>query len=336
MNPKKTPYMEVVFASCRKGIDAPHGGFCVKTHSEGMSRDVLEAVSSPKVCYYDRPVKELPSLVELRDDPSLFFDHPAAWLYTPVTTEGGRRVYVFARSVFVGVEYGFFDGSGQQRQGSNFVTHALVFDEPVPVDIMKTPGLFVPVSTDGTTYMEEMRELLCGEPVLLPSRNMELEQESDVEELSESAVTLKKAVEALVAEELKGNDRKKLIVRVESARTEDLIVEVMRALPEEMAETLFFTTNYGGDGLPYRTPVKVFFLNETYPESYRIDGKHIFVNLFGGANEISGIEDGAVGQAEESVETAVESVGKGWWREQLSKRVAKFKPSLKEKKSEDE
>ncbi len=164
MSLKTIPYMEVVYASCRKGIDAPYGGFCVKTHSEGMPRDVLEAVSSPtKVCSYDRPTKELPTLEELRDDPSLFFDHPAAWLYTPVTTEGGREVYVFARSVFVGVEYGFFDGSGQRRQGSNFVTHALVFEQPVPIEVMKMPGLFLPVSTDGEAYMEEMRELLCGE-----------------------------------------------------------------------------------------------------------------------------------------------------------------------------
>jgi hypothetical protein len=77
-------------------------------------------------------------------------------------------------------------------------------------------------------------------------------------------------------------------------------------------------------------------LNETYPERYRIDGKHIFVNLMGGANEISGIEEETVERAEESVEAKASEASKVGWREQLSNRVSRLKTILKEKKRGDE
>ena len=276
---------EIYYASTEHSAISGYAGFGVRTYTKGMRPDEVTEIVDKCAPGYSVEADRMLTFEQISSNPRVVYDYAPAYSFRRVELAAGGSRYVLSRTVYIGIDYGYFcDRNGAMRTGANYFAHLLVFDELPPVGVFAMIGnedLFFP--RDYTCYPgnAELQSLLTGEPQLLPPRSLRC---GSGEIAAAVAADLARCVTALLqayANGKRGTDPSlcKVIIKAPESTTQAL-VKSLSVLPVGLIAGKRFTTNYmQGYGVP--DEYDMVFVNE-HNERELYEDSHVCVNLFEG------------------------------------------------------
>jgi len=281
-NKNQLPIKEAIYTSSEKNANS-YSGFGFRTYHPSIDHSLLKDVGYHCVAEIEFDAERLNHNVKF----------PVAFVYEPVCTEQGIEKFVFRRTVFIGIEYGYFnEGVGGQRIGSNFITHFVFFDSPPPPEIFDVlmennafgNQVFQPLDYTCRPDNPELKKLLVGEPAMMSDNCFEFSETKDITRFYEQVdVSCGKMIIAALQyyfdAKLKPSEEfRHILVKAPHQTTNKLVWTIKRFLPEKFVNHLFFTTHYMEGNLPpYNSKIQLIFTNE-YFRGTVFDGPHIFID----------------------------------------------------------
>lgn len=247
--PKEYPYEQIIWSSTQKSINTGASGFGLRTHSPGLTSEEAAEIVQTAMVNYSLPTAQKATENDILNTPLIEDRYPSLYTFREVTLGNGRKVWVAGRTLYVVSDYGFFaDIDSARRDGSNYIAHLAVFNEQPDIAAfaaMMDQGKFLPTDKRLTPANTEIRTLLVGEPVPLPSGKISFTP-TDYEDgtfLTEVALGL---LTAMYRSRHAGKDNsvepKKLVVRLDDNHLPDLLYTLSK-LPVNLTQHLQFQAN---------------------------------------------------------------------------------------------
>lgn len=253
-------YYHLIYNSSERSIKgAP--GFGIHTYSEDLQKEVLAAIEKdPELFAFQYKGAPL-SPNTLNNAPEAIKDIIPTWIYAAIPIGEGKRAYVLGRKIAVGFDYSFYKTGQPTRLGNYVGDYYITLDTPSAdfwnLMYTRTDGVqFLPASPVPTLDNEDMKAISLGEPKLLPP----------MEDIVATAPKAK-GVHPFALEIIFGilesrKSQKPLLVKMASKDTAEVMADVFRLLPSEVATECPFTTNYHQMGR--RQGYNIFVINEAY------------------------------------------------------------------------
>lgn len=242
-------YEQLTGGSTQKSIITGMAGFGVRTKSEGLTDAQAEELFTRSYVNYRVPTAIMATEEMITANPDMSSVYPPLYTFSKVALSSGEDRYVVARTIYVGIDYGYFAGlDGARRAGSNYIVHALVFDEMPPVAVIVEAirrQLFMPHNTICSPSNQDICDMLLGDPQPLPSGNIDIDEEATLPaDISDDAVWLAIALLQAHANGRKGDENlmKEVMVKIPSERVEALVAS-LAWMPSEITSGLLFQAN---------------------------------------------------------------------------------------------
>lgn len=279
---KTLNYKEIYYTSSECSIINHSAGIGVRTHSEGM--DSNEAVSIAEKCVFGYSVddKRTLSFEQIQANPKVVYDYAPTYMFQKLTLDNGAVKYVFGRTVYIGIDYGYFCNRNQaMRTGTNYFTHLLVFDEMPPVTVwleFEKQGVFAPVDYTCSPDNNELTALMTGNPTLLAPKSIECAEDGECTLNKEFAYCVMALLQSYYnAANNKDESLRKILIKAPAAMTAELISKIA-VLPQALVADKTFVSNYmQGYGVP--DDFNVAFVNE-YNTNEIYESNHICIDFF--------------------------------------------------------
>lgn len=295
-NNKQVNFEEVIFSSSQKSIITDMSGFGVRTHSAHITEGLPDTLFSNGLFSYELSSDRMVGKQQLQDNPRIVYDYPETYIYKKIKLDSGKERYIFLRTIYIGIDYGYFCDGGNQRTGSNYFSHALVFDEKPPKEVFNIiannnaylNNVFLPLDYTCSPNNKELIALLTGDPVLLPPNCFSItpnrHEQFTVTEYMGLVITgvLQMYING---RSNSGDEVKKLIVKADKDLTKDILHIIKVFIPQPISSELTFTTNYNKDGVP--DDIDIVFVNQFYDGTLYED-RNICIDLLNGQH--TGIE----------------------------------------------
>ena len=275
-------YYHLIYNSSeRSAKGAP--GFGIHTYSEDLQKEVLAAIEKdPELFAFQYKGAQL-SPNTLNNAPETIKDIIPTWIYAVIPIGEGKRAYVLGRKIAVGFDYSFYK-TGQPTRLGNYVGDYYITLETPSADFWnlmytRTDGVqFLPASPVPTLDNEDMKAISLGEPKLLPP----------MEDIVATAPKAK-GVHPFALEIIFGilesrKSQKPLLVKMTSKDTAEVLADVFRLLPPDVATECPFTTNYHQMGR--RQGYNIFVINEAY-QGQVMEEQWVSLDLMNGKTVIS-------------------------------------------------
>ena len=289
----KLNYEEVIYTSSQKGILTGQPGFGCRTHTQNMNTNDIESLVGKDIFGYKLPADRMVSLSQLQSDPKIVYKYPTTFVYKKITTNNGSEKYVFSRTIYIGVDYGYFCNGTALRAGANYLTHVLIFDEMPPSAVFSSlipqalnQPIFLPIDYTCTPDNKELNVLLTGEPKFLPIRDIAIQSENVTCNIDANIGEVIIGLLQLYILNVRGENNKHLIIKATDKETNRLARFIKVHMPNRYVDQLSFSTNYSRDGVS--DDLDLVFVNEYYKGSlYEED--HICIDLL--INSHTGLEN---------------------------------------------
>ena len=286
---KQYTYQEIFYASSERGIFSGDAGFGVRTCTKGMESmdvDTIVNACSPGYAVYNDRILDKDRILA---NPDIVYDYPPVYIFRIVTMNDGSKRYVFGRTIYIGVDYGFFkEINAYDRTGTNYLTHLMVFgEEPTPslIGQLLFNSKYSPVNYSCAPNNEELKALLTGTPEYLPEQSVSIEEEGDVAKVSpDTSLFVQGLVQMLKNRTLQpdGNIPKKMYVKC-PWKSVEACLGALSLFPRENIGDIQYITNYmQGYGIP--DGYDIAFVNE-YNETELYDSNYVTVDFFSGDNK---------------------------------------------------
>lgn len=283
---RQLSYQEIFYSSSEKGIFTENAGFGVRTCTRGMdSIDVDKIVEACATGYsvYNERILDMDRILA---NPDIVYDYPPVYLFRTVSLNNGSKKYVFGRTVYLGVDYGFFKGiNAYDRTGTNYLTHLLVFDEKPSIATIRdllAGSKYLPLNYSCSPNNRELQTLLIGRPEFLEEKNFEIDDTPILENTSiDYTVFITGVVQMLKNRQLPSETEapRKLYVKCPWKSVESCL-KALSIFPQSTMEALQYLTNYmQGYGIP--DGYDIAFVNE-YNEAELYEDNYITADLFSG------------------------------------------------------
>lgn len=255
-------YYHLIYNSSERSIKgAP--GFGIHTYSEDLPKEVLAAIEKdPELFAFQYKGAQLTPNT-LNSNPDAIKEIIPTWIYAAIPVGEGKKAYVIGRKIAVGFDYSFYKTGQATRLGNYVGDYYITLETPSSEfwDLMypRTAGVqFLPASPVPTLDNEDMKAISLGEPKLLPPME-------DI--VAVAAVPKAKGVHPFAIEIIFGilesrKRQKPLLVKMASADTAEVMADVFKLLPSDVATECPFTTNY--HQLGRRQGYNIFVINEAY------------------------------------------------------------------------
>lgn len=244
---KKIHFEQIVCASSQKSITTGFAGFGVRSKSNGISDMEADEIFSKSDTNYQLPSEMMATEETIAANPNLEQTYPSLYTYRSIELCNGETRYIIAKTLYVGIDYGFFAQiDAARRAGTNYVANILVFNEmpemSVFADIIKQ-NLFVPKNTICSPANKELCSLLVGEPTVLPDGNIDVADTNlpctdvDFGWLIVALLEMYKNEKTLPIEQ-----QKKVVFKIKHEKTEK-ILEALGTLPNDLTRGCFLQAN---------------------------------------------------------------------------------------------
>lgn len=279
-------FSEVIYCSSQKSIITGMAGFQVRSHTASIDSQVIDALSNSNIYGYPLSSERQVSLSQLQDNPSIVYNYPQTFVYKKIVVANETTKYIFARTVYIGVDYGYFCGlENMRRAGSNYFTHALVFDQQPPQDLFLLllqnnyfgNNVFLPLDYTCLPSNPELFWLLTGEPHTLPLNAFFITGQIAVIPLADYTADMIIGLVQLYINRRLGDTSKHLIIKVSDNLTNYLAGIIKVVLPSKLTGSLTFQTNYYKDGVA--DDLDIVFVNEHYTGTL-YESDHICIDYF--------------------------------------------------------
>ena len=253
-------YYHLIYNSSERSIKgAP--GFGIHTYSEDMPKEILTTIEKdPELFAYQYKGAQL-SPNTLNTTPEAIKDIIPTWIYATIPVGEGKKVYVLGRKIAVGFDYSFYKTGQPTRLGNYVGDYYITLDTPSEdfwnLMYTRTDGVqFLPASPVPTLDNEDMKAISLGEPKLLPP------MENIVAIAPKAKGVHPFALEIIFGILESRKLQKPLLVKMASQDTAEVMADVFRLLPSDVATECPFTTNYHQMGR--RQGYNIFVINEAY------------------------------------------------------------------------
>jgi len=279
---KTLNYKEIYYTSSERSIITHSAGIGIRTYTNGM--DSHEASSIAEKCVFGYSLDESRKLTfeQIQQNPRIVYDYSPTYIYHKVTLDSGSVKYVLGRTIYLGIDYGYFCNRNEaMRTGTNYFTHLLIFDEIPPVSIwaeLSRKNVFVPGDYTCSPENAELKSLLTGDPQLLSSQSIQCETICEYSIDTEFAYCVIGFLQSYYNTiNNKEDSLKKIIIKAPAAKTSELIKR-MALLPQLLIGEKTFLSNYmQGYGVP--DDFNMIFINE-FNKNELYENNHICVDLF--------------------------------------------------------
>lgn len=280
-------YHEIFYTSSEKGIFSGNAGFGVRTCTAGMSvydvDKIIDQCSTGYAVYNDRILDK----EKILSNPAIVYEYPPAYIFRTVELNDGAIKYVFGRTVYIGIDYGFFKGiNAYDRTGTNYITHLLVFDASVilQIDMLFSRLRYAPYDYHCLPTNVELQGLLTGTPEFLPENTFDVDPEEFESVDPDIALFVVGVVQMLRNHFRPSTDNafRKMYVKC-PARLVEHCLAALDVLPKECYDKVRYITNYmQGYGIPEGYDIA--FVNE-YNETELYEDNYITVDFFNGTKK---------------------------------------------------
>ena len=253
-------YYHFIYNSSERTIKGS-AGLGIRTCSEDFPKEVIAAVEKEKDFFNFNYKGCSLSSDSLNRNPELISNVIPTWIYATIPSSNGKKIHVLGREIAVGFDYSFY-ATGRPTRLGNFVGDFYVTLDTPTADFWnlmytRPDGIqMIPASPIPTQDNEEMRSISLGHPQMLPpmdTLHVAAPRDKGVNEW---------ALEIVFAIIESRKLQKPLIVKMPSQVTSDILADVFRLLPIEIATDCPFITNYHGRGR--RIGYNLFTINESY------------------------------------------------------------------------
>ena len=277
-------YQEIYYTSSERGVFSGNAGFGVRTCTREMdSTDVDKIIESCATGYavYNERILDKERILE---NPDVVYDYPTTYLLKIVELSDGTLRYVFGRTIYLGVDYGFFKGiNAYDRTGTNYFTHLLVFDQEPPCSLIEelvAADKFVPHKYTCTPNNQELVSLLTGQPEFLAPGSIELSNNENYSLTSPTVVLFLQGLLQILKNRQSGAENEshhKMLVKSPTKLVEECLI-ILSHMPDNCFLHIKFLTNYmQGYGIP--DGYDIAFVNE-FNEIELYEDNYVTVNLF--------------------------------------------------------
>ena len=277
-------YSELYYASTEKNIVSGMPGLGVRTCTKGLGSNAIFVLSESCVTGYPVYGERVLKTQQILENPRIVYDYAPMYGYMIVDLNNGEKKYVFSRTVYIGIDYGFFNESGRDdRDGTNYFTHLLVFDDAPSIAFFTrliSGSLFVPKDYTCIPSNPELKGLLTGDPSHLEAKTVTFGDpyEVEVSDLPHAGYVICGIVRMLKNRRMenKGDIPTKAIIKCDSKLTPRYL-ELFSLLPQDTIGDIRFQTNYARG---YEAPKEydIVFVDE-YNTIDLYENSHVTVDL---------------------------------------------------------
>lgn len=279
---KTLNYKEIYYTSSEHSIITHSAGIGIRTYTIGMDSHEVSTIAEKCVFGYNLDDGRKLTFEQIQQNPRIVYDYSPTYIYHKVTLDSGSIKYILGRTIYLGIDYGYFCNRDEaMRTGTNYFTHLLIFDEMPPISVLAEidrKNVFVPIDYTCSPDNVELRSLLTGEPQLLSPRSIQCETNYEFSINTEFAYCIIGFLQSYYnIKNNKEDSLKKIIIKAPAVQTSELIKK-MAFLPQLLIGEKTFLSNYmQGYGVPddfNMVIVNEFNKNELY------ENNHICVDLF--------------------------------------------------------
>lgn len=283
-------YNQILCCSSEKSLTSGYPGFGVRAKSPGLTNSEAEEIYLGSGLRYAVPVSDMVTPEVLRANPQLDAAYPHQYTVRELQTSQGKK-FIVARVMYAGADYGFFNESGfNNRVGSNYVAHILVFDEALPAEAVGTllrQRKFIPENTDRTFSNPEFKRLLAGEPFELPVGSVTADDRDATESGTHIDANLMIALLQAYKNRQSGKEICKVIYKTDTDKVEQTIAS-LGAMPRRLTENVMFNANVTGQtGIPLELGMII--VNDK-DKSEIMDDYYIVADSRNGARTLKNVE----------------------------------------------
>ncbi len=242
-------YEEIYYSSTEKSAISGRAGFGIRSYTEGMQVNEVEEIIRQCQPGYQLPTSKMVSRVQLDSNPDIVYDYPITYDFRQIKLSDGTLRYLMERTVYVGIDYGFFNGGTALRTGSNFFSHLLVFKQkpsPELLGAMVSGNLCVPQNRSCRPDNAEWNALLTGEMALLPRKeSVEIEVSDDTSVIADPRfmMLVKAMLQAHINKTLGQDSMMQQVLIKTTVKESDELVRMLSLFPKELLSEFPFTSN---------------------------------------------------------------------------------------------
>lgn len=262
------PVQVVYYGSTEQSCVSGNDGFGIRYHSPELPQTLLSKLEEYKLFYYSAGNMALAGVADLIDAPQIIDQFPKAYAFFSEVVDG-IPYYVFARTVYIGRDYGWYLSPQQAgaRAGNTF-THAYIFqyEHPPLLDLLAQGAQkkFRPFKLHNEPHENpELVTLLTGNAT---SRGLlqTLDKTWATKPMPTQPQTISaEMVSSLFAVFTAHEQGQALVVSgLHHPYALAWLQDTLLWVPQVMHTVLSFTTNYQEYG--FESPYKILLLNETY------------------------------------------------------------------------
>lgn len=277
-------YQEIFYTSSEKGIFSGNPGFGIRACTQGMAYDEADRIVSTCSPGYEVYNERVLDMERIKANPDVVYDYPPVYMYRTVQLNDGSKKYVLGRTVYLGVDYGFFKGiNAYDRTGTNYFTHFFVFSKEPPVSLLGKiicEQAFAPSNYSCSPANTELQALLTGDPEFLPPKSLEFDAGQAELVCPEEAIHFLLGVTQMLKNQNLPEETdapRKMYVKCPWKRVEEFI-STLSMFAHTSSEKIHFLSNYmQGYGIPEGSDIV--FVNE-YNVTDLYEDNYVTVDFF--------------------------------------------------------
>lgn len=279
---KEIKYNQIICCSSEKSATTGMPGFGVRAKSNGITDEEAEEIYLKSGIRYALPVDKMVTAETLLQTPQLDTIYPHIYVYKQIQMSDGNYRCIIARVMYAGADYGFYaESESNNRVGSNYIAHILVFNETPPMNTVSELLLqkkFLPVNTLCKKNNTEFIRILIGESYDLPMGEICINQSAL---LSYSPLQCQLLIAMLQAykNKLEKSEVCNIITKINSTIVEEIIVS-MGAMPQQLTNNMFFNANMLEQSC-VPEGMRLIITNEK-EDVETLDDYHVVLNALGG------------------------------------------------------
>lgn len=280
---KTINYQEIYYASTECSIATHSAGIGVRTYTEGMDSNDVSKIEGKCVFGYRLEASRKLTFEQIQENPKIVYDYTPKYVYQKVTLDNGSVKYVLGKTIYIGIDYGYFCNKPDfMRTGTNYFSHLFVFDEMPAAGLMaelENKNLFVPLDYTCSPDNEELKTLLTGEPHYLSPKSIQYDETCvNLNIDTEVAYCIIGFLQSYYNNvNNKENDLKKIIVKAPSSITQELIKKISMLSPSLVGNITFMSNYMDGSGVP--EDFNMVFVDE-FKKGELCVNNHVSINLF--------------------------------------------------------
>ena len=156
---KTLNYKEIYYTSSERSIITHSAGIGIRTYTIGMDSHEASTIAEKCVFGYNLDDGRKLTFEQIQQNPRIVYDYSPTYIYHKVTLDSGSIKYILGRTIYLGIDYGYFCNRNEaMRTGTNYFTHLLIFDEMPPISVLAEidrKNVFVPIDYTCSTLSGE-------------------------------------------------------------------------------------------------------------------------------------------------------------------------------------